>query len=166
MRLSKKCLLKPARANIIEASRHQDAIDVRFGVKSTDVSKESPNAHEYFATVAAVRQLCAENTAEVTTLSCDSKAKVHIGGQAVSPYHQLRTFFPASDMPHYSDHDFPVPGYLVEPDGYLVLQSKSQAAEVIKDKHGREVLKDLGTGPLFVYNWCVKVPSTSIAPCP
>lgn len=65
-------------------------------------------------------------------------------------------------MPLYNNHDFPVPGYLVEPDGYLVLQSK-EAPTVIQDKHGRDVLSVPATGPLFVYNRCVKNTSTSIA---
>lgn len=38
---------------------------------------------------------------------------VYIGGQAISRYHQLRTFSPNDDSPHYNDHDFPVPGYLM-----------------------------------------------------
>jgi hypothetical protein len=36
---------------------------------------------------------CAEHPEEFSILSCDSKAKVHIGGQAVSRYHHLRVFF-------------------------------------------------------------------------
>ena len=155
-------LLQPARSTSKEASRHVDAIDVRVGVKTCDISKENINAHEYFATVEAVRQMSAEYPSEVTLMSCDSKAKVHIGGQAVSRYHQLRTFFPVDDMPHYHDHDFPVPGYLIEPDGYLVLQAKAQPA-VTKDKHGRDIVSTPATGPMFVYNRCVKNSSTNIA---
>ena len=74
--------------------------------------------------VSVISQRCAEFSNEAVIFSCDSKAKVHIGGQAVSSYHQIRTFFPNDDVPHYRDHDFPVSGYLIEPDGFLLLKSK------------------------------------------
>jgi len=67
--------------------------------------------------------MSAQYPEEVILFSCDSKANIHIGGQAVSRYHQLRTFFLSDDVPHYHDHDFPVPGYLIEPDGFLILTS-------------------------------------------
>ena len=86
--------------------------------------------------------------------SCDSKAKIHIGGQAVSRYHQVRNFFPAEDMPHYADHDFPIPNYLIEPDGYLLLQSKSQTPVMTNDKLGRNVVEVPMTGPMWIYNRC------------
>ena len=106
--------------------------------------------------------MCAEYPLECTAFSCDSKAKVHIGGgQAVSRYHQLRTFFPSDDTLHCMDQDFPVPGYLIEPDGYLHLVSKNEIT-VTKDKLGREVVHTPSSGPLFVYNRCVKNTSTSI----
>ena len=155
-------LLKPARSNTIEAARHKDALDFRVGVKANDVSKDNINAHEYFANVGFVRQMCAEYPNECTIFSCDSKAKVHIGGQAVSRYHQIRTFFPSDDTPHYMDHDFPVPGYLIEPDGYFQLVSKHTTIVVTKDKLDREIIDVPYSGPLFIYNRGVKNTSTSI----
>ena len=85
--------MKPARSNTAEAARHKDALDIRVGVKACDLSKDNPNAHEYFASVQCIRQMCAEFPAECSIFSCDSKVKVHIGGQIVSRYHQLRPFF-------------------------------------------------------------------------
>ncbi|XP_071504199.1 uncharacterized protein [Diadema antillarum] len=155
-------LMKPARVNSREAARHKDALDIRVGTKSCDVSKDNPNAHEYFATVSNVRQMCAMYPDECVAFSCDSKAKIHIGGQAVSRYHQLRTFFPGDDTPHYADHDFPVPGYLIEPDGYLQLQMKEAEAPSTKDKCGRDVVEVPSTGPLWVFNRTVKNTSTTI----
>lgn len=93
-------LLKPANESTRNAARHKDCLNVRVGVKSCDISKDNVNAHEYFATVSAVHQMCAEYPDEAVIFSCDSKAKVHIGGQAVSRYHQIRTFFPSDDVPH------------------------------------------------------------------
>ena len=78
--------MKPANENTCEAARHKDCLDVRVGVKSCDISKSNPNAHEYFATVSTIRQMSAEYTGEVVIFSCDSKAKIHIGGQAVSSF--------------------------------------------------------------------------------
>ena len=50
-------------------------------------------------------------------------------------------FFPTDDRPHFNDHDFPVPGYLIEPDGFLLLQSKEKNVKLTKDKLDRELLK-------------------------
>lgn len=155
-------LLKPAHANSRDATRHKDCLDIRVGTKNCNVSKDNVNAHEYFATVSNVRQMAAMYSEECMIFSCDSKAKLHIGGQAVSRYHQLRTFFPSNDTPDYADHDFPVPGYLIEPDGYLLLTSKTGDPKYIPDKLGREVINVPFTGPLWVYNRCVKNTSTSI----
>ena len=118
------------------------------------------NAHEYLATVGYIHQMCAEYPHECTAFLCNSKAQVHIGGQAVSRYHQLQTF-PSDDTPHYMDHDFPIPGYLLEPDGYLHLVSKNEIT-VTKDKLSRELVDTPSSGPLFVCNRCVKNASTSI----
>lgn len=156
-------LMKPARSNSHEAARHKNALDIRVGTKSCDVSRDNPNAHEYFATVANIRQMCAMYPDECAVFSCDSKAKVHTGGQAVSRYHQLKTFFPSDDVPHFADHDFPIPGYLIEPDGYLQLHSKDKPAPKVKDKYCREVVDVPQTGPLWVFNRCVKNNSTTIA---
>lgn len=64
-----------------------------MGVKCCDVSKTNTNAHEYFAMASVNHQMCAELPDEAVIFSCDSKVKIHIGGQAVSRYHQIRTFF-------------------------------------------------------------------------
>ena len=94
-------LMQPARSNTREAARHKNAVDVRVGTRQCDLSKENKPAHEYFATVSNVRR-------ETMIFSCDCKAKIYIGGQAVSRYHQVRIFFP-SDRPRYHEHDFPIP---------------------------------------------------------
>ena len=119
-----------------------------------DVSKVNAMAHNYFATASNVREMYAKYPKETMLLSCDSNVKIHIGGQAVSRYHQVRTFFPVDDMPHYGDHDFHIPNYLIKPDGYLLLQSKSQITVTIKDKLGRNVVDVRTTGPMWIYNNC------------
>ena len=62
--------------------------------------------------------MCAEFPDESVIFSYDSKAKIHIEGQVVSRYH------PNDDVPYYCDYDFPVPGYLIERNGFLLLKSK------------------------------------------
>jgi len=51
---------------------------------------------------------------------CPDKAIIFIvtfiGGQAVSRCHQIHMYFPSDDVPHYHGHDFPVPGYIIEPE--------------------------------------------------
>ena len=71
--------------------------------------------------------------------------------QAVSWYAQLRNFFPTDDMPHFHDHDFPIPDILIGPDCYLLLQSPDNPA-VSKDKLGREVVEVQATGQMWIYN--------------
>lgn len=127
-----------------------------------NISKDCPHAHEYFTTVSIIRQMCSTYPDECAVFSCDSKANIHIGGQAVSRYHQLRSFFPSDDTPHYADLDFAIPGYLIEPDGYLLLQSKGKSASYTKDKDGRDVVEVPSTGPLWVFNRIVKNTSTTI----
>ena len=59
-------------------------------------------------------------------------------------------------MPHYGDHDFPIPNYLIEPDRYLHIQSKSQIPVPMKDKLGRNVMEVPATVPMWIYNRCAK----------
>ena len=79
----------------------------------------------------------------------------------MSWYHQLCTFFPSDDRPHYADRTFPVPGYLIEPDGYLQLISKDSPF-FVKDKCSQDVVDVPSTGLLWVYNSCVKNTSSTI----
>ena len=69
--------LKPANSRSINAARHKDALDIRLGIKSCDVTKEYPNAHEYFTTVANICQLGALYPDQCVSFSCDSKAEIH-----------------------------------------------------------------------------------------
>lgn len=52
-------LLKPAHSYSRDAARHKDALDIRVGTKTCDISKDYVNAHEYFAQVSNIRQMCA-----------------------------------------------------------------------------------------------------------
>ena len=47
--------------------------------------------------------------------------KLKVGPPAVSRYHQISRFFPSDDKSNVPDHDFPNPGYLLIPSGYMQL---------------------------------------------
>ena len=49
-------------------------------------------------------------------------SKIKVGAPAVSSYHQIRRLFLTNNSPNYSDHDFPVPNYLLATSGYKILQ--------------------------------------------
>ena len=49
---------------------------------------------------------------------------------AVSRYHQIFRFFMSDDAPNLADHDFPNPGYLLVPSGYMAMSSKTSVEEM------------------------------------
>ena len=55
-------------------------------------------------------------------LSMDDMAKIKVGIPPVSRYHQVRRLFASTHMPNLSDHDFPVPNYLLSVYGYMYLE--------------------------------------------
>ena len=58
-------------------------------------------------------------------LSSDDMAKIKVGPLAVSRYHQMRKIFLKGDQPNLPDHDFPIPGYLLNTSGYMWLQNNN-----------------------------------------
>ena len=73
------------------------------------------------------RELAALYPNDVAILSVDDMAKVKAGPPAVSRYHQVKRFFMSNDSPNLPDHDFPVPGYLLNVSRYLFLESKENS---------------------------------------
>ena len=61
----------------------------------------------------------------------DDMAKLKVGAPAVSRYHQIRRMFSSSDMPNLSDHDFPVPKYLLSVSGYMFLEQQEESNTII-----------------------------------
>ena len=54
--------------------------------------------------------------------SADDMNKIRMGPHTgVSRYHQISRFFMEDDSPNLGDHDFPHPGYLIVPSGYMAL---------------------------------------------
>ena len=60
---------------------------------------------------------------------------------AVSRYLQISRFFMANDSPNTGDHDFPNPGYLLIPSGYMSL-SHSEYLEPIEEEYVSHTLND------------------------
>ena len=63
----------------------------------------------------------------VTILPVDDMAKVKVGPPAVSRYHQVKCFLMSNDSSNLPDHDFPVPGYLLNVFRYMFLESKENS---------------------------------------
>ena len=63
-------------------------------------------------------------SSECAIFSCDDMNKIKVGALAVSRYHQIERLYPTDDAPNVPYHDFPVPGYLLIPSGYMRLLQK------------------------------------------
>ena len=59
-------------------------------------------------------------------LSTDDMAKIQVGPTALSWYHQVCKMFMKDDKMNLSDHNFPIPGYLLNTSGYMWLQNNPQ----------------------------------------
>ena len=69
----------------------------------------------------------------VCILSTDDMAKVKVGPPAVSRYHQIRRYFLGADTPNMPDHNFPIPGYLVNVSGYMMLEEEKRKIDQSED---------------------------------
>ena len=67
--------------------------------------------------------------------SADNKNKVRVGDDplAVDRHITINRLFPLNDLPVYTDHDFPLPGYLLTPAGYLELEPHSVPVNTTDD---------------------------------
>ena len=82
---------------------------------------------------------------------------MHIGGQAVSRYHQLKNF--PLQMIYHIMTDFTERSYLIQTDGYFLLQNKDYSLSTGKDKCDRDGLTS-ATGLIFLFNRAVKATSS------
>ena len=69
----------------------------------------------------------------VCILSTDDMAKVKVGPPAVSRYHQIRRYFQGADTSNMPDHDCPMPGYLLNVSGYMVLEVEKPKVDQSED---------------------------------
>ena len=61
----------------------------------------------------------------------DDKAKVHVGTPSVSRFHQILKLFPSNDRPNFKDHDFRLPGYLLNVSGYMLLEPRESQHAIV-----------------------------------
>ena len=110
------------RKNSSRARRYKGLIDVRVPGKRNQYREDSKNQHFLFARVAYREELASKFREECQFYSCDDMNKLRMGpSPAVSRYHQINRFFMTDDTPNLGDHDFPNPGYLIVPSGYMSL---------------------------------------------
>ena len=107
------------------AARHKGFVPARVGRKSNSKAKGHDDSHFAAAQVKYALELASCYEAEFVCLSADAKAKVNVGGAAVSRYVKMKSFCLENDMPVLSDHDFPMQPKIV-PMGYMQLLSKKR----------------------------------------
>ena len=81
---------------------------------------------------------------ECAILSADDMNKIKVGALAVSRYHQIQRFFLTDEFSNVPDHDFPVPGYLKIPSGYMRLINRSSLDSSIVDGEDMTQYRDHG----------------------
>ena len=143
-------LLRAPRKGTHAADGYKNVVDARPGVKDNSNRKSHPDQHHCASQVKTAREFGSDNKSQCVTLPCDDKSKIKMGLPAVSRYHQLNKFFVQSDSPQYNDHDFPVPGYLISPSGYMVIENGNNGTTV--DGNGREHVVYAYTGPVTLFN--------------
>ena len=114
-------LMEPPRKGTIAAARYKSLIKARVPGKKNAHREDNIDQHYLFARVAYRREFAQKFLNFCAIFSCDDMNKVKVGALAVRRYHQIERFFPVDDCPNVPDHDFPVPGYLLIPSGYMRL---------------------------------------------
>lgn len=128
------------RKNTIRSHRFKGLIDARVPGKKNQYREDSANQHFLFARVAYREEFVTKFQKEAQFYSCDDMNKLRMGpATAVSRYHQIFRFFMTNDAPNVGDHDFPNPGYLLVPSGYMALSSKFDIEETAEEYINEEL---------------------------
>ncbi|XP_041466293.1 uncharacterized protein LOC121416841 [Lytechinus variegatus] len=126
-------------------------IDARVPAKDNSGRKDNDNSHFYSARVRYVMECASKHNQEVLIYSADNKNKIKVGDStlAVDRRIAIRRIFPCEDTPIYQDHDFPTPGYLLVPSGYLELDPSTLQTT---DNYGRDhyVFPQPGSSSVFI----------------
>ena len=113
-------LTYPPRKNSIRAHGFKKLIAACVSGKRNQYREGNKNQHFMFARVAYREEFVFKFKHEAVFFSSDDMNKLRMGpSTAVSRYHQISRFFMANDSPNTGDHDFPNPGYLLIPSGYV-----------------------------------------------
>ena len=134
MTTTRRLFEAPNKGNIA-SKRYKGYVEARVGIKANSYREYHIDAHYLFARNKQRRELACLLKDHISLVSMDDMAKVKVGPPAVSRYHQLNRIYPSNDMPNLSDHDFPVPGYLLNVSGYMFLeQSPNEDTPTQQDK--------------------------------
>nr|XP_054755523.1 uncharacterized protein LOC129261486 [Lytechinus pictus] len=106
------------------AEKYTGLIQARIPAKDNSARKPNDNSHFYAARVRYSLEMASKFSEFVQVYSADNKNKIRIGDCTLAVDRRIRInrFFPVNDAPRYMDHDFPTPGYLLTPSGYLEME--------------------------------------------
>ena len=127
-------MFQAPRQNTNISRRYKGLINAKRGRTDNSYREEHRDSHFLFARVAYRLEMAAMFADETAVLSCDDMNKVKVGAPAVSRYHQLSRYFEVGDSPNLPDHDFPVPGYLIIPSNYMLLENADKTNKPDQDK--------------------------------
>ena len=134
------------------SKRYTNEIDAKIPHKRNNMRVSDSNEHYYAARVKNLCEYTQKFKQSCSLYSCDNMNKVRIGVLAVSRYHQIRKIFMTDQSPDYPDHDFPHPGYLITPAGYMQLKHSVERQGMETDSVGRQRWVIPKTGPLSIVN--------------
>ena len=108
------------------AARYKGHTDARVEAKCNSYRELHIDAYYLFAHKKFRREFVSMFPRSASILSTDDMAKIKVGLPAVSRYHQVRKMFMKDDNMNPLDHDFLIPGYLLNTLGYVWLQNNPQ----------------------------------------
>ena len=111
----------PSKGNLA-SGRYKGHIDAKVERKQNSYREPHIDAHYLFARNKLRREFATHYSKNVAMLSVDDMVKIKVETPAVTRYHQIRSIFMNNDSPNLPDHDFPVPGYLLNVSGYMFLE--------------------------------------------
>ena len=117
-------LFEAPNKSFVASNRYKGYVNARVGTKSNCYRELHEDAHYLFARNKYRREFVSLYPKNAVMISRDDMAKVKVGPPAVSRYHQIKKMFLEEDQPNYPDHDFTVPGYLLNVSGYMTLEQK------------------------------------------
>ena len=137
-------LLEPPHRGTIASTRYKGLVSARVPGKRNQYREFHQDQHYLFAQVAYRREMTEMFSKECAILSADDMNKIKVGALAVSRYHQIQRVFLTDESPNVPDHDFPVPGYLIIPSGYMRLINRSSLDSSIIDGEDMTQYRDHG----------------------
>ena len=124
------------------AAAYKELIPARVPKKENSVRKSNENSHFCSSRVRYILEMAAKLGERAMVFSADNKNKIRVGDVtlAVDRRITINRLYPIDDSPNYNDHDFPLPGYLLTPAGYLEMTPRPIPV-MTRDDLGRERLE-------------------------